>query len=99
MSHSYEAWQCNVVGRGMAVTEDSASRCETCASFTSTLTDARLGVSRLARKANLFEFCHAGRPSARVEKVWREVGILRDRLNDYEADLRTHRAHAHSSAA
>jgi hypothetical protein len=56
-------------------------------------------VSRLARKANLFELCHAGRPSARVEKVWREVGILRDRLNDYEADLHTHRAQAHSSAA
>ena len=80
------------------MTEDSASRCEACASFTSILTGARLGVRRLARKANLFELCHAGRPSARVDKVWREVAILKHRLDDYEADLGAHRAQAHGSA-
>ncbi len=82
----------------MAVTEDTTSWCERCAPLTLTLTDARRGVSRLARKATLLELCYAGRPSARVDKVWREVALLKDRLDDYEADLGAHRAQAHSSA-
>ena len=85
----------------MAVTADSTSWCSRCAPLTSTLTDTRVGVSRLTRKANLLTLRYAGRQSARVDKVWREVATLKDRLREFEETLRAHRAdiHGESSAA
>ena len=81
------------------MTEDPTSRCARCAPLTSTLTNARIGVSRLTRKATLLELCRAGRPSARVEKVWREVARLKDELRAYEEALRAHRAEIHGLTA
>ncbi len=88
-----------MAGRGTAVTEDSTSQCARCASIALTLADARVGVSRLARKGTFLEVCSAGRPSARLEKVWREVATLKDRLREYEDSLGVHRAAEHGSAA
>ena len=65
----------------------------------STLADLGLGVSRLAKKATLLELCYAGRPSARVDKVWREVATLQDDLREHEEALRAHRAQAHSETS
>ena len=91
--------QYGVARRDMAVTEDSTSWCARCAPLTSTLTDARLGVDRLVRKATLLGFCCGGRPSARVDKVWREVARLKDHLRDYEEALRAHRAEVHGETS
>ena len=86
-------------GRGRAVVETSTSWCGRCAPLTSMLADAELGVRRLAKKATLLGLCYAGRPSARVDKVWREVATLQHGLREYEEDLRAHRAEAHGETS